>query len=399
MAAAHIGTPENIRLLLGEGIAAALEREKSTFDRMTAPFGRSLVLFGAGGIGRKTLAGLRKIGIEPLLFADNDPTLWGKQVDGLSVVSPQEASSRHGRSAAFVVTIWRGEGQNKMGERLGLLHELGCERVVTFGPLFWKYPKLFLPHYAAAPAHEVHEQAVAVLEAASLWEDDASRSEYESQVRWRLYFDFDKLADPVSHPIYFPSDICPLIPDEVFVDCGAYDGDTVMSFLDQVQSGFRKIVAFEPDPETFGKLGRLITSLPSGRSIELHQAAAGAVNGAVRFSGGGKSSASVGSGTLEVNSVKLDDTLKGTAPTYIKMDIEGAELDAISGARRIIEEHSPVLAICSYHRQDHLWNIPRLINKFNPDYHFFLRPHLLEVWDLVCYAIPTHRLKRARTGQ
>src|SRR5439155_21742216 len=116
---------------------------------MTEPFGRSLVLFGAGGISRKTLAGLRKLGIEPLLFADNNQALWDKQVDGISVVSPKEACRRHGRTAAFVVTIWRGEGQDRMKDRLGLLRDLGCERVVTFGPLFWKYPEVFLPHYAA----------------------------------------------------------------------------------------------------------------------------------------------------------------------------------------------------------------------------------------------------------
>jgi len=384
-----------IESLLAEGPAAALERERSAFDKSAAPFERSLVLFGAGNIGRKTAAGLRKLGIEPVLFADNNPALWGKQVEGVTVVSPEEASRRHARDAAFVVTIWRGEGQDHMKDRLGLLKRLGCQRVVTFGPLFWKYPDLFLPHYAAAPAHQVHQHAGAVLSAAGLWQDEASRREYESQIRWRLFFDFDHLADPVTHPIYFPSDICPLTSDEIFVDCGAFDGDTLRSFLDRAPSGFRKIIAFEPDPGSFGKLSRFVSTLPRKNSIELHQAATGSINGPLRFTGGGLPSASVGSGSLEVKGVKLDDALAGAPVTYIKMDIEGAELDAIAGARRTIQEHGPVLAVCSYHRQDHLWNIPNLIHSYNPDYCFFLRPHLLEVWDLVCYAIPRRRLKPA----
>jgi ABC-type glutathione transport system ATPase component len=58
----------------------------------------------------------------------------------------------------------------------------------------------------------------------------------------------------------------------------------------------------------------------------------------------------------------------------------------------IIARHQPVLAICSYHRQDHVWRIPRLIHSLHAGYHLFLRPHVMDVWDLVCYAIPEGRL-------
>jgi hypothetical protein len=79
-------------------------------------------------------------------------------------------------------------------------------------------------------------------------------------------------------------------------------------------------------------------------------------------------------------------------PTFIKMDIEGAEVDALIGARRLIENALPVLAICVYHQPDHLWRIPLLIRSFSDQYRFFLRPHNEEGWDLVCYAVPASRL-------
>ena len=230
---------EQIQEYLGEGAAGAVHREETTFDELAGPFGSSLVLFGAGGIGRKTLAGLRKLGIEPLAFADNNRALWGKPVNGLQVMSPQVASARYATTAAFVVTIWCGEGWDRMRDRVRFLRDLGCKHVLTFGPLYWKYPAVFLPHYAAAPAHQVHEQADEVLQAAELWDDEASQLEYLSQIRWRLFFDFDCLADPVRHTIYFPPDLCSLVTDEVFVDCGAYDGDTLVSFLAQPKPGFR----------------------------------------------------------------------------------------------------------------------------------------------------------------
>src|SRR5580704_14831234 len=104
---------EQIQELLREGRAGAIHREKTAFDDAVGPLGRSLVLFGAGGIGRKTLAGLRKIGIEPLAFADNNTALWGSKVNGVPLMSPQEAASLYARSAAFVVTIWCGEGHDR----------------------------------------------------------------------------------------------------------------------------------------------------------------------------------------------------------------------------------------------------------------------------------------------
>ncbi len=389
----EISVRHQIQDLLREGAAGAIHREKTTFDELAGPFAKSLVLFGAGGIGSKTLAGLRKLGIEPFAFTDSNRQLWRTAVNGLQVLPPQEACARYGKSALFLVTIWSGEG-DRMRDRVRFLRDLGCERVATFGPLYWKYPEIFLPHHAAAPAHQVHQQADAVLQAAELWDDDASRFEYLSQLRWRLLFDFDSLADPVQHTIYFPPDLCSLVAGEVFVDCGAYDGDTLVSFLAQPKPGFKKVFAFEPDPANFAKLSQRVAQLPARDSIVIHQAATGAENGPVLFTADGTWAASMGSGTTLVDCVELDDTLKDAPPTYIKMDIEGAELDAIEGARQIIARHSPVLAVCSYHKQDHVWNIPRLIHSINPGYRFFLRPHGIEVWDLVCYAIPLRRLTR-----
>jgi len=383
---------DQLHALLTEGVAGALHREQTSFDELAGPSGKSLVLFGAGNLGRKTLTGLRKLGIEPLAFADNNPRLWARSLHGVPVMSPQEAAARYGRIATFVVTIWCGEAWDRMRDRVQSLRDLGCEHVLTFGPLYWKHPDAFLPHYAAAPAHKVHEQVENVVEAAELWADEASRSEYLSQIRWRLLFDFDELADPVNHPIYFPADLCTLMPDEVFVDCGAFDGDTIASFLEQQNLGFKKIFAFEPDPASFAKLSQKVAGLLAGGRIVLHRAAIGAESGPASFTADGTPAASMGAGRVQVDCVKLDDALKHEVPTYIKMDIEGAELDAIEGARQTIKERSPVLAVCSYHKQDHVWKIPLLIHSINPDYRFFLRPHLVEIWDLVCYAIPPKRL-------
>jgi hypothetical protein len=92
---------------------------------------------------------------------------------------------------------------------------------------------------------------------------------------------------------------------------------------------------------------------------------------------------------------RLDDIDWSVTPTYIKMDIESAEPEAIAGGAELLRRHQPTLAICTYHRNEHLWDIPNLIHSISPDYHIFLRRYAEECWEGVCYAIPKHRLKRA----
>ena len=99
----------------------------------------------------------------------------------------------------------------------------------------------------------------------------------------------------------------------------------------------------------------------------------------------------MGSGSLSVDCIELDEALRECAPTMIKFDIEGAELDALSGGRRTIRRRRPVLAVSTYHQQSHLWEIPLAIAQWNSEYRFALRPHGTEGWDLVCYAIPPER--------
>ena len=207
--------------------------------------------------------------------------------------------------------------------------------------------------------------------------------------------DFDGLPRPVKHEIYFPDDLITILPDEVFIDCGAYDGDTMRSLLNLREPFFGSIIAFEPDPKNFHQLQQYVLTLPSDikEKLVVHQSAVGARKSKVRFEASGTEASAIGPGDIEVDCVTLDETLANHRPTYIKMDIEGSELEALTGAEHIIKNNLPILAICSYHRQDHLWRIPSLIHSFSDQYQFFLRPHLLEVWDLVCYAIPVSRLQ------
>jgi len=379
--------------LLSEGAAGAEARERRELDLLTNRTD-GIVLFGAGNLGRKIQRVLHRNGAGALAFADNNQSIWGSSIEGIPVLSPREAAYRFGSSAAFVISIWGVGSQDRMASRAQQLKALGCRTVLPFAPLAWKYATELLPHHMVDLPHKVHAAADEIQAVYHLWADEFSRTEFLAQLRWRLLGDFDSMADPVGGETYFPADLFSVGTHEVFFDCGAFDGDTVASFLGVTHGRFSEVVAFEPDPENYEKLNRMVDGLDASvrGHIKMRQKAVGDSDRIVRFDARGTDGSAIGSGDSEVECIALDSVANSfDAPTFIKMDIEGAEPLALLGAARTIASHSPILAICAYHQQDHLWRIPALIHKLNPAYRLYLRPHRIEGWDSVCYAVPPER--------
>ena len=150
-----------------------------------------------------------------------------------------------------------------------------------------------------------------------------------------MTLDSEKLPQPCpAGDTYFPEDLVARREDEVFVDCGAFDGDSVRAFIERREGRFKTIVPLEPDPKNFEALSRYIESLPPGMRTRFVPTAlaAGSHAGVVSFDSQGDMSSTVTAiGALTLNCARLDDVLAEHPPTYIKMDIEGAELDALEG--------------------------------------------------------------------
>jgi FkbM family methyltransferase len=374
------------------------KQERDVYVRLARERSGDIVLFGAGGLGRRILAGLRANDVEPLAFADNSPARQGTVVDGLRVLSAEDAAAEFGSQAIFIVSIWGANSPHRFEHTRDQLAALGCA-VMVFPPICWRFAESLLPYYLQDLPHKVLDQKSDVLRAFDLWADDASRREYVSQVRFRLTADFEGLAHPVSHPQYFPDDLYAWRDDEWIVDGGAYDGDSIRTMTGLYEDRFAHVLALEPDPANFAKLAATVGALPAATraKIDCRPVALASVPGTLHLEPTGTAASAVNAsgsaGTVPVGAEPLDALLAGAVPTLIKLDIEGAEIDALVGARRAITASAPVIAVCVYHRQDHLWQIPLLLREYRDDYAFFLRPHNEEGWDLVCYAVPRQRLR------
>lgn len=221
--------------------------------------------------------------------------------------------------------------------------------------------------------------------------DDLSRDILVEMINCRTAGEFSGLARLRNRtPGGYDFNLLALGGEEVFADCGAYDGDTVREFLDHTGGKVRRIYAFEPDPVNIAKLRALagperLVVVEKGvwdRDAVLHFCSGKDVSSAVVEAGA--------EGTVEIEATSIDSVFGGRPDrlTFLKMDIEGSELRALQGAARTIRRCLPKLAICVYHRQSDIVEIPLFIKSLHGGYRMHLRHHSDCLVETVLYAVP-----------
>lgn len=377
---------QELDALLGESAEAARQRAASHFVLGDAP----LVLYGAGNLGQSVVTRLRRAGVEPAAFADDTPAKQGTTIEGLRVMPVREVVKRFGRQTVFAVTIFN--PQTSFLAIARRVREATDSRIVSFMSLAWRYPEHFLPHYQFELPQHILAKAPDIRRGFDVFADDESRRQFVAHLRFRLWLDFEAL--PASGKgDYFPSDVIgPLPGDTRFVDCGAYDGDTVRRFLKHQRGEFGSIYAFEPDPINVERLRDYVATLDHATQSKVHifHAGAGGRRQRLPFNATGNMGATFdGSGDFEVDVLPVHDVVPiNGSLTYLKLDVEGAERDALEGAEKLIRGARPVLAISVYHRPDDLWKLPLCIHELGLGYRLFLRTQGEDGVDVVCYAVP-----------
>jgi FkbM family methyltransferase len=186
---------------------------------------------------------------------------------------------------------------------------------------------------------------------------------------------------------YFPPGLIQLKQDDSFVDAGAFTGDTLSDILRRTGGKFDSIHCFELDALNFKTLQKTAAGVPGAERIFLHHAGLWDEPMEISYSVG-QNQSSIGAGTAVGHVVRLDDVIGDQRVTFLKMDIEGAELKALEGGRKTILANKPALAICVYHHFKDLWEIPLFIKSLVPEYRIYLRHHTKLEYETVCYAIP-----------
>lgn len=270
-----------------------------------------------------------------------------------------------------------------MKDQLKKLKDTSPKSYDKFVNYFSRYP-LWGTLHPEQGDYNTLEQRAAVLKRHSydfLWlycrlEDYLSRRTLYAILKNWAVLDFPELRKVKSiFPDYWEPDIFPDNEDDIFVDVGAYIGDSIVQYINTYNRDYRKIYAYEISLNSYNTLCKNIAQwqLPN---IEPRRKGVGSVRGEMFLeSSGADASANrlrkKGSTQERVEVVPLDEDIEEL--TFLKMDIEGAEQEALRGSERLIRSLHPKLAICTYHGYEDIWKIPLMIDGMNPEYLFYLR--------------------------
>ena len=176
-------------------------------------------------------------------------------------------------------------------------------------------------------------------------------------------------------------------PNEIFVDAGCLNGISTNNFIRWAEDNYEHVYCFEADPQNTKickeKLHKLIKS---GKATVIDKALSNQ-NEMVSFTSKANGTSCIGDGNEKVEAVSLDSVLGDKYITFIKMDIEGAEYNALLGAKNIISKYHPKLAISIYHLPEDIYDIPDLILSYSSDYRFYLRHYSVFNEETILYAL------------
>jgi FkbM family methyltransferase len=340
---------------------------------------RPLVLYGAGNAGRTVAQNLIAKGVRVAAFLDAGAAD-GDVRNGIPVFTLAEWM-KSGQPEKFNALVSIYNPSVDVVPIIDQLQAAGFFRVLSIVDYVNfcaddKENRLWLVPSAYYVGKE--ERIVAAL---SLLADGLSREWLEGALRLRQYGDWHSLPPARLDDQYMPVDLPRWVEPMRLIDCGAYDGDTLEALLG---GGYRieAVAAFEPDPNNYAKLA----ARPRDFNAVYFPCGVSSSTKLVRFDARhGVGSQIDEKGELTIQCATIDEVLPSFAPNLIKMDIEGAEPDALLGAERTLRRHRPGLAISIYHRPNHLWEIPLWLAGLNLGYKMYMRGHRHCGYDLILY--------------
>lgn len=350
-------------------------------ERAASPqLANELLIYGAGSNGKSVCAQLEKIGVKVAGFIDQNKngrsSYCGLPLFGLDELSVHRCDKQI-LIAVHNYTV-------NIVEVVAILKSYGFDNLLTMVDYANVNPSDKSFRFFLASADDILAQENEIRCFYGLLSDIKSKQLYEQLVKFRLGHGYDFCPIPEGGA-YVPSDLPRWKNSMRLVDCGAYDGDSINVFQ-KANYELEAVCAFEPDLKNYNKLIESCSEL----SAICVPCGVGSATRVLRFNSSDVATSSrvTETGDSVIQICSIDGCLRNWSPTLIKMDIEGAEYDAIQGAKHTIAACRPGLAISAYHLYDDLWRLGLAINEIVDDYDFYLRCHAYSSFETVLYAIP-----------
>lgn len=345
--------------------------------------GKNLYIWGTGNTAELYREGLKRLTDEGFMikgYCDNNPDKWGKFFDDKEIISPKELGKRD--SVCVLICSPQKRVVIAVGSQL------------DHSGIDW--------YHIDEVIFKTHKEDI--LACYDLLEDLESKKIYKEVIKCRMAGVYPD-SEYVNEKQYFavPSHMGKN-PKEVFVDCGAFVGDSIEKYMWERDGGFQKIIAFEPDPGNFTAMEHRVDRLKKewnikDGAIELYPYGVGAksVIGRLERNAGNNGlgskmterswdeKATADPGKEECRIVALDEFIEEPV-TFLKADIESYEYNMLLGAKDIIKKYRPLVAVCIYHNGVDMYSVPLLLKSMVPEYKMAVRHHSVEMDDTVLYA-------------
>lgn len=329
-----------------------------------------IVLFGAGSY---VMDSINTFGKEKIIaILDNDAKKWGKKIQGIKIENPKKFFEEV-KDNRFAIVLSTSGFQYEIAEEL--VHTYKCSKEQLFS---------LCPDYQEERMYQVRDILNKIHDIQTVYEmleDEPSKEYFENSLIARITHNplFLKPNASMKNVCWYSGkqDIRPF-PGTYVLDCGAYIGDTARMFWDMMnQKG--KIYCFEPFEGNFKQLSQWVKETGLKDKVIPYQIAVSNQDSSMVISAGTSVSmrANLMENETEKNkvSVKKIDSMQGIEiekADFIKMDIEGEELNALEGAKAVIEAYKPQMMISAYHKTSHLWEIPLKLKEIVPEYKIYL---------------------------
>lgn len=359
---------------------------------------KKIMLYGAGNIGKRLYRNLKDNGIDILCFVDRNRNLDISKFD-VPVYHPESTElSKLKESGTIILSALF--SLNICNEIKNQLNQIGFRNVFALHEVNFStinngafYENLFDGSYNKIDI--TGKDKTRIIEAFLLLETEQDKELYIEYLKAHMTMDFTRFKDPYDISMQYLAHDIPYDKNyNNLVDCGGFDGDTIRNFISNgIQ--MQNLVVFEPQNDLLQKIAQYTReNIDKFNSVTIFPCGVHSKTEKLKFSVSNDAPSASKldeKGNDIIQCVSIDDVLQGFKPTFIKMDIEGAEIEALKGAKHTIEQYQPQLAICVYHSLSDLWEVPLLIRSFYGKYKFFLRSYNFMGLETVLYAFPEER--------
>lgn len=356
---------------------------KESYEKNKFP----VYIYGAGRGAKGAVNLLRNYGIKIEYIIDQDVSKSGSKYLNIPIISLDEFLS-NGLREEFKILIASPKYEKEI--RQDLLKYINDDKIECFEcELYY----LFI-HNIDEYKNYLLKNKNSLEHLYNMLEDDLSKKTLKNVIKGRVTGNLDYFRNIYTHKQYFCDEIISLKENEVIIDCGAYNGDTLRDISKYTNNLYEKIYCMEPDKRNLIELKKTTIDLNLHDVCIIDKGAWNESNTLYFSMECSNESSKIINKSYETNLENLDtidvaaidDVIDGSI-SFIKMDIEGAEINALKGAKNTIKKYKPKLAISVYHRNEDLIEISKYVKELVPTYNIYIRHHGINGTDTVLYAI------------